>query len=79
MMDRYTEKARQTTLRMKTARVGTDKFYRAITADLYHQALIGNSDTAFAELTGELNAIVKRYKDILAQQFGKKNKEKADG
>ena len=79
MMDRYTEKAGQTTLRMKTARVETDKFYRAITADLHYQTLIGNSDAALAELTGELNAIVKRYKDILAQQFGKKNKVKGDG
>ena len=76
MMDRYTEKAGQTTLRMKTTRVETDKFYRAITADLHNQTLIGNSDAAFVEFTNELNAIVKRYKDILAQQFGKKNKGK---
>ena len=60
-------------------RVETDKFYRAITADLHNQTLIGNSDAAFVEFTNELNAIVKRYKDILAQQFGKKNNEKGEG
>ena len=61
---------------MKTARVETDKYYRAITAHLDNQALTGRNDADRNEFLMELNAIVKRFKNILAQQFGKKTATK---
>ena len=72
MMDRYNESAAQTTVRMKTARVETDKYYRAITAHADNRALTGELDDAMSGFINELNAIVKRFKNILAQQLGKK-------
>ena len=74
MMDRYNEAVGKTTFRMQTARVETDKYYRAILADLNNKLLIGNNDQVFNDFIIELNAIIKRYKDILAQEFGRKNK-----
>ena len=76
MMQRYNEPIGKTAFRMRTARVETDKFYRAITADLDNQELTGRNDEAFNETLIELNAIVKRFKNILAQQFGKKAAQK---
>jgi len=74
MMDRYTEIAGQTTLRMKTTRVETDKYYRAIVAALNNLTLTV-STCAVDDFVASLNAIIKRYKDILAQQLGRKHKE----
>jgi hypothetical protein len=75
MMDRYAETAAQTTLRMKTTRVETDKFYRAIAADARNQVLAQNNAETWMEFIREINVIVKRYKDLQAQKFGRKNKE----
>ena len=72
MMRRYNEPTGKTTYRMKTTRVETDKYYRAITAHLENQVLTGNNDANMDNFLIELNAIVKRFKNILAQQFGKK-------
>jgi len=71
MMQRYSESVGKTTYRMKTARVETDKYYRAITNELDIQELTGRKTAEFNETLIELNAIVKRFKNILAQQFGK--------
>ena len=72
MMERYNEPIGKTTYRMKTARVETDKYYRAITAHLENQVLTGANDQLTDDFLTELNAIIKRFKNILAQQFGKK-------
>ena len=72
MMQRYNEPTGKTTYRMKTARVETDKFYRAITAHWENQVLTGANDQVMDDFLTELNAIIKRFKNILAQQFGKK-------
>jgi hypothetical protein len=75
MMERYGESAAQSSVRMKTARVETDKFYRAIAAHIDNRALTGANDAAMDRFINELNAIVKRFKNILAQQLGRKTKE----
>ena len=72
MMQRYNEQVAKTTHRMKTARVETDKFYRAITVHLDNRVLTGDVDDSTNEFLTELNAIVRRFKNILAQQFGKR-------
>ena len=72
MMQRYNEPVGQTTFRMKTARVETDKYYRAITAHVDNLLLTANNDPAMNDIATELNAIIRRFKSILAQQFGKK-------
>ena len=71
MMERYGESLEKTPYRMKTARRETDKYYRAIVAELENQLMIGkmNADNGFII---ELNAIVSRFKGILAQEFGRK-------
>ena len=76
MMARYNEVVGKTTLRMKTARVETDKYYRAIIADLENKILLGfqHNNKLFPDFIAELNAIIKRFKNILAQEFGRKNK-----
>ena len=72
MMQRYNEPTMQTPYRMKTARLETDKYYRAITVHIDNLALTANDDENLNHIITELNAIVKRFKNILAQQFGKK-------
>ena len=74
MMQRYNEPVGQTTFRMKTTRVETDKFYRAITAHINNLVLTANNDPILNDIVTELNAIIRRFKNILAQQFGKKLK-----
>ena len=78
MMQRYNEATGKTTYRMKTARVETDKYFRAIATHLDNQVLTGNSDSVTDDFIFELNAIVKRFKNILAQQFGKKAAKKKE-
>jgi len=73
MMARYNESVGKTTLRMKDTRVETDKYYRAIIADLENKLLLSNTTPEFDNFITELNAIIKRFKDILAQEFGRRN------
>jgi len=72
MMQRYSEAAAKDTAKMKTARVETDKFYRAI-ANQINNMMLAAPDQNIAAFVNEWNAIVKRFKNILAQQLGKKN------
>ena len=74
MMQRYSEPLGKTTYRMKTARKETDKFYRVMTSQFEYQILTGGNDEVMNEFMIELNAIVKRFRNIMAQQFGRKNK-----
>ena len=73
MTDRYSEPAGKTTYRMQTARVETDKYYRGMIMLLEAKILSGYDDPDFNRFLIELNAVIKRYKDILAQEFGRKN------
>ena len=71
MMERYGEPAGKTPYRMKTARVETDRYYRAIVAELENRMMTGeiSADNGFII---EWNAIVSRFKSILAQELGRK-------
>jgi len=74
MMQRYNEPVGQTQFRMKTARIETDRYYRAIMAHIDNLALTAKNDPALNDIVTEINAIIRRFKNILAQQFGKKLK-----
>ena len=74
MTARYNEAVDKTPYRMKTARLVTDKYYRLIVSHLEYKIAINDKPAGFDEFIIELNAIIKRYKDILAQDFGRKNK-----
>ena len=75
MMERYSETLERTSFRMKTTRVETDRYYRAIVAELENLATIGKMKPENPFII-ELNAIISRFKSILAQEFGrKKNKQ----
>jgi hypothetical protein len=70
MKERYTETAEKTSLRMKTTRRETDKYYHAITSQIENLHLAGVViNEAFIK---ELNAVIDRYKHILAQEIGER-------
>ena len=73
VMDRYNDSLGKTTFRMKTERVETDKYYRVLTSHLDNMIAIEGTNTVMDEFITELNVIIKKYKDILAQEFGRKN------
>ena len=73
MMARYSEVNNKTAFRMKSARVETDKYYRAIVAFLENETLIGNLNPTLNNFITELNAIVTRFKNIMAQEMGRRN------
>ena len=73
MMERYSEATLTTTSRMKTSRLETDKYYRAIVANVNNQILMGDTYKAFDDFVVELRVIVARFKNILAQEMGRKN------
>ena len=77
MMQRYSEPVDKTAYRMKTARVDTDRYYKAMVAALDNRTLTRNVDAETNEFMVELNAIIVRYKNILAQQFGRKDAKKS--
>lgn len=76
MLERYSETAGRTNLRMKETRGETDKIYHFIVNELEKQILLCNNNSAFNKFIEELNSIIKRFKDGLAQEFGRKNAEK---
>ncbi|MDR1197930.1 MAG: DUF6261 family protein [Prevotellaceae bacterium] len=72
MSERYAETAERTPFRMKPARAETDKYYHAIVNQLENQWLAGGvTGEAFIR---ELNAVIDRYKHILAQEKGERKK-----
>ena len=79
MLDRLSEKANQTAYRMKTAREETDKHYRAIIAHVNNRLLIEEEpDANFAVFIAELNEHIRKFKTILAQDLGRKKKNKEE-
>jgi hypothetical protein len=73
MMERYTDQAGQTTVRMSTARVETDRFYRALTAHADNLLLTGSNTEAATEFVREFNVIIGRFKGILAQRLRRRS------
>ena len=74
MLARYEETAQKTPYRMSTMRVDTDKYYHTIVSQLENQLLINKDNAVLNAFIGELNAVITRYKNILAQETGRKNK-----
>ena len=74
MMERYCEATDKTTFRMRTTRLETDRYYRAMLASVENELLLGNVTTTLTHFITELNAIVHRYKTILAHEQGSKKK-----
>jgi hypothetical protein len=77
MAKRYSESAGKTPLRMITARAKTDKFYHAIIAQLENQNLAGITlNEAFIK---ELNAVIARFRNILAQEIAERKPKPTAG
>jgi hypothetical protein len=74
MMERYSELKGNTVYRMRQARLETDRFYRAMAAQIENNVLTGimNADDDFIM---QWNSVVTRFKNILAQQFGQNQKK----
>jgi hypothetical protein len=71
MMQRYTETAEKPSFRMKSSRVIVDKYHVAIVHQLENLALTGNTEVE--NIVKEMNAIIERFKHILAQERGAAN------
>jgi hypothetical protein len=66
MTERYIETANKTSNRMREARIETDKYYHAIVNHVENQWLTG--DRANEACIKEWNAVIERFKHILAQE-----------
>jgi hypothetical protein len=73
MTERYIETAEQTPFRMRETRTETDRYYHAIISQMENQWLAGVP--AQKIFISELNAIIDRFKNILAQEKGKMNQK----
>jgi hypothetical protein len=70
MMNRYSETAEKTPYRMKTVRAEVDKYYHAIVNQLENLSLTGI--TAIDGCIKEMNAVIDRFRNILAQERGER-------
>jgi hypothetical protein len=71
MAERYTEVSQRPTTRMRAVRVETDKAFRTIINQIEALALVnGVGDNE--PFIKELNAVLERYKNIQAQETGKR-------
>jgi hypothetical protein len=70
MTDRYVEVSGQTPYRMVTTRTDTDRYYHGIVNQLENQEMAGNH--VADALIKELNAVLERFKHILAQEIGER-------
>ena len=76
---RDAEKLSLPTVRMKNARIDTDKAYRNIVKHLEYTILINRITPEFTTLVSQLNIIIIRYKNVLAHKAGKHNKNVEEG
>ena len=72
MMSRYDETAKRLDIRMRNARKEVDKVFRTI-LDLLEVQVRVNGAGANKAFLAELNAVMERYKDILAQEAGRRH------
>jgi hypothetical protein len=70
MKERYSETASKTSFRMKAMRVETDKYYHAMVSQIENQILAGTAING--NFLRELNAVIERFKHILAQEIGER-------
>jgi len=76
LMDkRYVEIAQRSDINMRNARQLLDNIFRAI-LNFFEAMTILSEDPIHNEFAKELNAVSTRYKNILAQQKGKRDKKK---
>jgi hypothetical protein len=73
MMERYGESALRPTTQMKQARAETDKAFRTIIAQI-EALVIVNGAATYEPFIKELNVVLSRYKNILAQEAGTRKK-----
>jgi hypothetical protein len=74
MMARYDESAQRPDIHMRTARINVDKAFKALIAQLEALTLVNGKET-YDPFMRELNAIIERYKNILAQEKGERKKK----
>ncbi|GHT25235.1 hypothetical protein FACS189430_11550 [Bacteroidia bacterium] len=77
MAARYEETAQRPTIRMKSARTAVDNALRDIFDRVEALALV-NGVAASEPFIKELNAVMERYKNILAQEKGRRNGETSE-
>jgi hypothetical protein len=75
LMARYDEMAKRPDLHMRSIRKEVDKVFRAILNLLESLVQVNGPDTN-KDFLAELNAVMKRYKDILAQEAGRRSPKK---
>jgi hypothetical protein len=69
---RFQEASGKTAYRTRSTRPVTDKYYRNIVMHLEYMITVGKETQTLSDLVGNLNIIVKRYKNSIAQKAGKK-------
>jgi hypothetical protein len=77
MDERYKESSQRPATRMKAARLATDKALRNIFDQIEALALV-NGIAAYQAFIKDVNAVLERYKNILAQDKGRRKKETGD-
>jgi signal transduction histidine kinase len=75
MLARYEEISKRTTLKMTVARAEVDKTFRDMCSQTEAFAVI-NGIAAYEPMIRELNAVLDRYKNILAQEKGERKQKK---
>jgi hypothetical protein len=75
MMQRYDEIAHRPDLNMRDIRKQMDKVFRLL-LDLLESLVRVNGPDTNKDFLAELNAVMKRYKDILAQEAGRREQKK---
>jgi hypothetical protein len=73
---RYDEKAQLPLIRMKEARVETDKYYRLILDQVETFLVVDSENPVYTQLVRDINPLLERYKTMLAQQAGVREKKK---
>jgi hypothetical protein len=74
MDERYKETSQRPATRMKAARTETDRALRNLFNQIEALARV-NGIAAYEEFVKELNAVLERYKNILAQEKGRRTKD----
>jgi hypothetical protein len=76
MQERYAETAQRPTTRMKSARAAVDKTFREM-IDRIEALVMVNGAASYEAFIRELNAVLERYKNMLAQRQGRAKKSSA--
>jgi hypothetical protein len=74
MLSRYEQKAQLPLIRMREARKETDYYFRLILKQI-EVFSVTNTTEDYQSLIKELNSIFERYRNILAQQKGRRKEE----